>query len=256
MGLVPVEIGLTPIFMAVLLGPLLVKKIERNLEAFLLIMGACAIALSRSWHIDLIEEAVQEPVLIGIVLSVLVAGLTAHYLRPHFLLGVNEALLDGITMKVIFLEIVVVLGLSAAIITPVLPFFVLVEAVNHLPLLRKTRAAVTALGCLSIFLGAALGLMEESSSTIVSMKMHGSLPSAGILPLEMQSLYIMLSILLLGFLSIFLTGENVNARGIHALEMKAYGRGEGNKNAAIWSARVFMFTGALLLVGVAFGVRI
>ncbi len=45
-----VEIGLIPIFLAVLLGPLLIKRIEQNLEMFLLLMSICAVAISRSWH--------------------------------------------------------------------------------------------------------------------------------------------------------------------------------------------------------------
>jgi len=256
MELIPVEIGLIPIFVAILLGPLLIKKIKCNLEAFLFLMGICAVAISRSWHIGLVEEAVQEPVLIGIVLSILVAGLIAHYRRPHFLDGINDMLLDGITMKVIFLEIVVVLGLSAAIITPILPFFVLVEVVNHLPLTRRTRANITVLGSLSIFLGAALALVEGPSSAVVIARMQGGLSSADFLPLELQSLYIILSIIALGLISIFFTDERVSTMEIQALEIQASGKGAVHKSAAIWSARVCMFAGSLLLIGVAFGVNI
>lgn len=249
MELIPVEIGLIPIFVAVLLGPLLIKRIERNIEAFLFLMGACAVAISRSWHIDIVEEAVQEPVVIGIVLIVLMAGLIAHYIRPNFLRSINDLLLDRITMKVIFLEIVVVLGLLAAIITPILSFFVLVEAVNHLPLTRKVRANITVLGCFSIFLGAALAMVDGPSSAIAITKMQGSLPFAGLLPLELQSLYIFMSILALGLISIFFAGEKINA-----MDMQIYGKVSAHKSIAIWGARVFMFTGALFLVGVAFGV--
>ena len=251
MVLIPVETGLIAIFLVVLLGPLLIKRIERNLEAFLFLIGACAIVLSRSWHIDLVEEAVQEPVVIGILLSVLVAGLIVHYRRPHFLQGINDILLDGITMKVIFLEIVVVLGLSAAIITPIIPFFVLVEAVNYLSLPRGSRAIITTLGCISIFLGAALPYVEGPSSEIAVTKMQGELPSAGILPLELQSLYILLIILVLGLISIFFSEEKVKA-----MEMQAFEGVAAHKKMAIWGVRLFMFAGALLLVGVAFGVDI
>jgi predicted cation transporter len=249
MELTPVEIGLIPIIMVVLLGPIFVKKIEHNLEAFLFLMGACAVAISRSWHIGFVEEAVQEPVVIGIVLSVLVAGLIVHYFRPHFLRWINDLLLDEITMKVIFLEIVVVLGLSAVIISPILPFFVLVEVVNHLPLLRRTRASLMILASLSIFLGAALALVEEPYSTIAVTKMQGALPSANFLPLELQSLYIP-CILVLGLISMFLTAKNVNA-----LETQTSEAAPAFKSGAIWSARVCMFVGALLLVGLAFGVN-
>jgi predicted cation transporter len=251
MELIPVEIGLIPIFVVVLLGPLMIKRIERNIEAFLFLMAVCAVAISRSWHIGIVEDAIQEPVVVGIVLSVLLAGLIAHYIRPNFLRSINDILLDKVTMKVIFLEIVVVLGLLAAIITPVLSFFMLVEAVNHLPLTRKARASITVLGCLSIFLGAALAMVEGPSSAIAATKMQGALPSAGFLPLELQGLYIFLSILALGLISIFFAKEKVNA-----MEMQTNKRVSVHKSIAIWGARVCMFTGALLLVGVAFGVSI
>jgi len=40
-------------------GPFFIKRVERNLEAFLFLMSACAVALSRTWHIGLVEEAFQ-----------------------------------------------------------------------------------------------------------------------------------------------------------------------------------------------------
>jgi len=246
-----VEIGLIPIFLAVLLGPLLIKRIEQNLEMFLFLMGICAVAISRSWHIGIVEEAIQEPLVVGIVLTVLLAGLIAHYIRPDFLRSINAILLDRITIKVIFLEMVVVLGLLAAIITPILSFFVLVEAVNHLPLTHRTKAKITVFGCVSIFLGAALALADGPSSAIAITKMQGALPSQGFLPSELQSLYIILSILALGLISMFFAREKVNAMG-----KQTYEKVSAHRFIAIWSARVCMFTGALLLIGVAFGVNI
>jgi predicted cation transporter len=249
MELTPVELGLIPIFVAVLLGPLLVKKIEQNIEAFLFLMGVCAVAISRSWHISLVEEAAGEPIIVGIVLSVLLSGLIAHYLGPHFLRGINDTLQDGITMKVIFLEMIVVLGLSAIIITPILPFFLLVEVANHLPLTRRVRANLTVLASFSIFLGALLALVETPHSAIAIAKMQGALPPANVLPLELQSLYIMLFILALGLIGTFFTGE-----WVITMETRTKEGGAALRNMAVWSARVCMFVGALLLIGVAFGV--
>jgi len=248
MALAPVELGLIPIFVAILLCPLLVKKVEQNIEAFLFLLGICAVAISRSWHIGLVEDAIQEPIIVGIMLSALVAGLIAHYLGPHFLSGINDALLDGITMRVIFLEIVVVLGLSAIIITPILPFFLLVEVVNHLPLTRRIRANLTIIASLSICLGAVLALVETPHSMIAITKMQGALPSLNVLPMELQSLYVILCILALGLISAFFIEEKVTAMEIRTMEGSA-----GFKNIAIWSAKACMFVGAILLVGVAFG---
>ncbi len=247
MEFIPVGIGLIPIIIAVLLGPLLVKKIEHNLEAFLFLMGACAIVISRSWHIGLVEDAVWEPIVIGMMLFVLVAGLVVHYYRSQFLHWINENLVDGIAIKVIFLEIVIVLGLSAAIVTPILPFFVLVEVVNHLPIPRKTRASLTLLASISIIFGAALALAAEPYATIAAVKMQGTLPSANFLP-EMQILFIP-CIVLLGLISMFFGGEKVGV-----LDAQNSDAPPAFKSGAILSARMCMFVGALLLVGVAFGV--
>jgi hypothetical protein len=49
----------------------------------------------------------------------------------------------------------------------------------------------------------------------------------------------------------FFAEENINS-----IRKQAYGKASAHKRIAIWSARVCMFTGALLLIGVAFGVNI
>ena len=247
MGLLLVESGLLVILVAVLIGPFIVNKIEQNFEAYLLLMSLCAVALSRSWHFDIVEEAVREPLFVGAVLITLLAGAILRYRRPCFK-GLNHYLLDGITLKVIFFGIVVVLGLFASILTPILPFFVLMEVVNHLPLQCKTRAKLTILACISICLGAAMALVEEPYSALGIMKMQGALPSANFLPLELQNLYRILCILALGLVSIFLAGEKVTT-----LEMRTLQGEVPLKNAVNWSVRVCMFAAAILLVGVAFG---
>ena len=243
------ESGLLVILVAVLIGPFIAKKIEQNFEAYLLLMSLCAVALSRSWRLDIVEETVREPLLVSAVLIVLLAGAILRYRRPHFE-GLNHYLLDGTTLKIIFFEIVVVLGLFASILTPILPFFVLMEVVNHLPLTRKTRAKLTILACISVCLGAVMALVEEPYSTLAVMKMQGALPSASFLPLELQNLYLTLFIMALGLTSMFLAGEKSTAMEISASE-----DGAPLKNAAIWSIRACMFAAATLLVGVSFGVN-
>ena len=93
--------GLFVIFLVVLLGPFLVKKIEHNLEAFLFSMGVIAVTLDTfllkvspgggaevgeeilpNWNVTLIEKALVDP--IEITLAVLIAGLIFHYGRDYF----------------------------------------------------------------------------------------------------------------------------------------------------------------------------
>jgi len=250
MGLISVEYGLTAVLAAVLLGPLLVQRIQRNLEAFLFLMGGCAAAISQSWHIVMIEEAIQEQVVVGIMLSVIAAGLLAHYGKPDLWQSINSILLDTISLKVIFLEIVVVLGLLAAIITPILSLFLLVEAVNHLPIHRRTRTLMTISGCISILMGAALSLAEEPSSAMAGMKVHGMLPYAGPLPHEVQSLYLIFAILAVGLASTFISkAESTSLEGAGLVKASSC------RKIALSSARACLFVVSLLLIGVAFGVN-
>ena len=102
-----------------------------------------------------------------------------------------------------------------------------------------------------IFLGAVLGQIEGPSSAIAAAKMQGALPSADLLPMELQSLYVLMSIFVLGLISIFFVGEKAMAMELQISENAA-----AHRNAAIWGVRVCMFAGPLLLVGVAYGVDI
>lgn len=250
MGLPLIESGLLVILVAVLAGPFIAKGIEQNLEAYLLLMSLCAVALSRSLQLDIVKETISEPLLVSAVLIILLAGAALRYRKP-WPKGLDHTLLDETSLKVLFFEIVVVLGLFASVITPILPFFILMETVNHLPLERKTRVKLTMLTGFSICLGAALALVEEPYSALSIMKMQGALPPADFLPIELQNLYLILGILALGFVSIYLAaGEKVAN-----VEMQTLQEEVPLKKAVNWSLRVCMFVAAVLLVGTAYGIN-
>ena len=71
--------GLSFIFLIVLVGPFVNRKVEGNLELFLFIMGALSATISSVWTAELFYEALTAP--IYITLAVLGAGLLFHYLR-------------------------------------------------------------------------------------------------------------------------------------------------------------------------------
>lgn len=243
-----VELGLFIILMAVLIGPFIAKKVEQNFEAFLLLMSLCAVAISRSGQLSLVEEIVREPLLVGLILSILLIGAILRYHGPHFY-GNNASFLARITLKVTFFEIVVVLGLSASIITPILPFFVLAEVANLLPLERRSKAVLTALTCVSIVLGVALTLTGEPLSAIAGIKMQDS--GNSLLPLDLLSPYLMLWILLVGLISTFCAGEKMALR-----EIPVSGGVISFKNMAFLGTRACLFVGALMIAGVAFGANL
>jgi predicted cation transporter len=249
MELNPAELGLYAIIVAALIGPFAIKRVKQNLEAFLFLMGICAIAVSRSWHVDFIEESFQSPVMLGMVLSMLVAGAIIRYRGMHFK-SLNDFVGDEITLKVVFFEIVVVLGLLASIVTPVLPFFVLVEVVNLLPIQRPTRAILMMLAGLSVGLGASLGPGGAPFSAIALTKMQGNIYPTSLIHLTgMLSAYLLPCILLLGLISTVLSARTA-LKERPASECKVTLKG-----AATWCVRACMFLVALLLVGGAFGIN-
>ena len=71
--------------------------------------------------------------------------------------------------------IVVALGLSASILTPILPLLALIGAVRLLPIGGRIRTGFLIIGCLSIGLGAALSTGDLPSSEIAALKLLGSL---------------------------------------------------------------------------------
>ena len=72
--------GLVIIVGMVLVGPFLSKRIEKQLEAFLFVMGCLAVTISGLWSWHLVKEALVDP--IKITLAVLVAGLIFKFIRP------------------------------------------------------------------------------------------------------------------------------------------------------------------------------
>jgi predicted cation transporter len=111
--------------------------------------------------------------LIGVVLA---GSLCSAFIRRIFQPNhIEGSLLEGTLLKVILSAIVVVLGLSASILTPILPLLVLIGAVRLLPIGGRVRTGFLIIGCLSIGLGAALSAADLPSSEIAALKLLGSL---------------------------------------------------------------------------------
>lgn len=168
-----VDMGLFAIFIVVLLGPFLWKRIEQNLEAFLFINGVVAALISGvlvnsgpALNLALVWEAISEPVLKGIVPAVLVAGLVFHFGKERIHNRMMSALGRHDVRWIVFF-IVMGLGLVSSIITAIIAALLLVEIVYVLPLDAKRRTEVVIISCFSIGLGAALTPVGEPLSTIV-----------------------------------------------------------------------------------------
>lgn len=160
--------GLSVILLAVLVLPFFSKKIEANLETFLLVMGVLAALVSNqmSWHLSL--EALYEP--IPITLAVLGFGLLFKWTRSYLDRAV-QALLDKISIPLFISILIFVLGTISSVITAIIASLLLVEVISMLKLDKKQETNIVILACFAIGFGAVLTPIGEPLSTIAIAKL-------------------------------------------------------------------------------------
>jgi predicted cation transporter len=156
-------LGLGLILLAVLLGPVLIKSVEENIEIFFLVAGALASAAAGQWSMHLLRAAATEP--IPLTVAVLSFGVVARLLRPTLDRGVKR-LVKLVAPRWIYFSLIIVLGLLSSVITAVIAALILVEAVALLKLDRHSEIAAVVLACFAIGLGAALTPVGEPLGTI------------------------------------------------------------------------------------------
>jgi len=189
--------GLGLLLLAVLLGPVLVKPIEHNIELFFLGAGAFASALTGHWGSNLLHAALTEP--IALTVAVLLFGIIARLIRPSLDRAIKD-LVKVVEPRWIYFGLIVVLGLLSSVITAVIAALILVEAIALLKLDRQSEIAAVVLACFSIGLGAALTPVGEPLGTIAIaalradfwylVRLLGPLVGAGILTVGVVSLFL------------------------------------------------------------------
>ncbi len=240
-------VGLSLIFVAVLLGPFINRRIERNLEGFLFLMGLISATISKAWSPDLVQEGLIAP--IEITLAVLGAGALFHYLRKPMDSGM-KTLLKRVPLPGVIWFAIVVLGLLSSIISAIIASLILVEFITVLPLHRRSEVNLTIIACFAIGLGAALTPLGEPLSTIAVSKLSGEPHHATFFYLaKLLGFYIVTAVIVLGILGIFLvrsSPEDTEA----ALSAEP---GEEKVGKVFFRAiRVYVFVMALIFLGAGF----
>jgi len=255
--------GLGLIFLIVLLGPFLIKKIEHNLEVFLFSMGVLAVTVNSIflkvssearattegtlplWTFHLVEKALVDP--IEISLAVLIAGLIFHYGRGH-IRTLIEKVLARIPLKIVVFAVIVLLGLLSSVITAIIAALLLVEIVSALRLDRKTMVNLTIIACFAIGLGAALTPIGEPLSTIViKTKMNEGF----FYLVDLLGIYIIPGVLIFGIIGVFFASR----KETKAPSSKIASTDEGHESindVLIRAAKVYVFVMALVLLGTGF----
>jgi predicted cation transporter len=239
--------GLCLIFLVVLIGPFLNKKIEANLEGFLFTMGVLSASLSNAWSADVIHEGFMAP--INITFAVLGAGVLFHYLRKYIDHAMRRILVT-VPLKAIVCAAIIVLGLLSSIISAIIAALLLVELVTVLPLHRRAEVNLTIIACFAIGLGAALTPLGEPLSTIVVSKLNGAPYHATFYYLfGLLASSVIPAVVVLGIAGTFLVIEEADDTGE---SLAAEDNEEKLSEVFIRAAKVYIFVMALIFLGAGF----
>jgi predicted cation transporter len=238
--------GLAVIVGLVLVLPFLVKKVEKQLEAFLFVMGCLAVTISGLWSWHLVKEALVDP--IKITLAVLVAGIIFKFIRPK--VGAwAHAFGRKFGYPTLFFIIVVGLGLLSSVITAIIAALILAEVISALRLHRSLEVRLVIIACFSIGLGAVLTPIGEPLSTIAVSKLRGEPYHADFFfLLKLLGKWIIPLVVMLGVLPAFLSTKHKRDEGPSLSEDKP----EGIKDILIRTGKVYLFVLALVFLGTGF----
>ena len=239
--------GLITIFLIVLLGPFFNKKIEANLEIFLLAMGLASATISQAWTAAVIHEGLVAP--INITAAVLVAGILFHYLRSLIGRGMRRILITVPLAAIVSLGIIF-LALLSSVGSAIIAALLLVEFVTVLPLHRHAEVNLTIVACFAIGLGAALTPLGEPLSTIVVSKLSHAPYHANFWYLaKLLSFYIVPAVMVLGIAGTFLVHESPEDT---EKTLAAEPVEETLNDVFVRGLKVYVFVMALIFLGAGF----
>ena len=235
---------LSLLIVAVLLLPLVLHKVEKNLEAFLFVCGAFAVTVSQVWSWHLISTALQDP--IKITAAVLIAGLLFRQFH-HQLQQITQWSIKKIGLRQTLVAIVLILGLTSSIITAIIAALILSEIAVMLPLERKGRIKLVVFSCYAIGMGAILTAIGEPLGTVVISKLSGEPHNAGFFFLiDHLGWYVLGGMIFMAGLASSLRENTIqHAPGAKAANVSDHSA----KSILIRAGKVYLFVMALTLLG-------
>ena len=233
---------LSSIVLMTLVLPFSVKKVEEEIELFLLIMGISAVSISNMWTHHLIYEAIKEPIPISI--TVLLMGIIIKFGRLKIISFLNY-LTDKLNYEKLIFLVIFILGIMSSIITAIIAAILLSEFITLLKFSRKHEIKITVLGCFAIGFGAALTPLGEPLSTIIVSKLRGE-------PHNADFFYLLnkFAIWIIPFLIIISYLASKDANKYKEAKNTLTEKYEENIKMVIYRAfKVYIFIAALVLLG-------
>jgi predicted cation transporter len=150
--------------------PLVVRKVEENLEIFLLIMGIAAALVSNVLNGAELGRIFSNTNLY-LITGVVFALSMVFMLLEKKVDVVAGTILEKLPLKLAVALVILILGLLSSVITAIIASLLLAEIISMLPINRKQAIRVNIVACFAIGLGAALTPVGEPLSTIVISKL-------------------------------------------------------------------------------------
>lgn len=232
-------LALALILLAVLLAPVLVKRVEQNLEIFFLVAGTLASAVTGQWSRDLLHAALTEP--LPLTIAVLVFGVVVRLLRPTLDREIKR-LVKRVAPRWIYFGLIILLGVLSSVITAVIAALILVEAIALLKLDRESEIAAVVLACFAIGLGAALTPVGEPLSTIAIAALHADFWYLA----RLLGPLVLIGIVTVGATSLFLPAR-------YGQSLRADTHADSWLEIVVRAGRVYLFVAGL--VGLSWGFR-
>ena len=157
------------VIVVVLLGPVFIKAIERNVELFFLLIGVLTACVMGRFDAALVRAALSEP--LSFTAAVLVFGATFRLLR-NYLDQLLRRIIRLLDPRIFCFCLAIILGFLAAIITPVVSALVFVEAISLLRCDRRTEVLAAVFACFAIGFGAGLTPLGMPGIAVVLRSLH------------------------------------------------------------------------------------
>ncbi len=239
------------VFLLILLLPMLLKKVEHNLELFLLIVGSLTIVLAHVMGpeplltIRLVESALLAPV--KLTIATLVFGLAFRALREPMKKKI-VVIENKLGPRMFACLLIFFLGLLSSVITAIIAALVLCEVVSAISLDNKYGTRLVVFACFSIGMGAALTPIGLPLSTIAAAKLRSGLFDNDFLMLTRTfGIYILPGLVIVSMIGGLFHGKRVN-RSECLMEDFI----EPFQHIALRAFKVYVFVMALILLGTGF----
>lgn len=229
--------------------PLVVRKVEENLELFLLVMGVAAALVSNVLNLEELGRIFSN-INLYLITGVVFALSLAFKLLENKIDFVAGTVLEKLPLKLAVALVILLLGLLSSVITAIIASLLLAEIISMLPISRKQAVRVNIVACFAIGLGAALTPVGEPLSTIVISKLGEKF----LYLFAMLGPYVIPGVVLLSILGALVVHDWKKDRGI-ALEQVEPEK-QTYKGVILRTVKIFAFIVALELLGAGFSLLI